>query len=112
MSVSWGRYGGAVGVRFGFGVGIVTVVVVGVVVVSGLELLLSVGFVSVVTVDGLAVDVVVVVVDCRDCVDDAVAYTCVGLAEVVLVWVLRVFGRTLQGLYSQNLSGSGTSLSS
>ena len=114
MSVSWGRYGGAEGVRFGFGVGVVTVVVVGVVVVSELELvlLLSVVVVDVVVVGGVAVDVVVDVVDCKDCVNDVVAYTWVGSVGFVLVYVLRVLGRTLQGLYSQNLSGSGTSLSS
>ena len=53
--MSWGRYGGAMWLRFGFGVGVVFVV-------SGL-VLLSVEFVDVVAVDGLAVGVVVVVAD-------------------------------------------------
>ena len=68
MSVSCGRYGGAVAVRFGFVVVIVTVVDAGVVVVSGLVLLLSVVVVDVVTVDGLVV-----------------AHTCVGSVGVLRV---------------------------
>ena len=49
--------------KFGFGDEVVADVVVGVVVMSGLELLLSVEFVDVVAVGGRVVDVVVVVVD-------------------------------------------------
>ena len=61
---------------------------------------------------GLAGDVVEVAVDCGGCVEDVVAYTCVGSAGFVLVCVLRVFCRTLDGLYSKIFAGSGTSLSS